>query len=57
MTAHEEQDHPVANPDRTVLDDDQTIKKRKHDQDWPEVAEGVKEAVEHADGPLKERKS
>jgi hypothetical protein len=57
MTAHEGHNEPVANPDRTVLDDDQTIEKRKHDQDWSEVADEVKEAVEHADGPLEGRES
>lgn len=57
MTGHE-YDHPVANPDRTVLDDGQDPEhesdpeKRAQDQPWPDVAEEVKEAVENADGPL-----
>lgn len=49
MTAHEERDHSVANPDRTVLDENDKTEKRIHDQDWPEVAEEVKQAVEQAE--------
>lgn len=49
MTAHDEQEHPVANPDRTVLDEDDKTEKRIHDQDWPEVAKEVKRAVEEAE--------
>lgn len=60
MTSHEEHDHPVANPDRTVLDedgqpraaDDPNPSSDPHDQRWSDVAREVKEAVEHADGPL-----
>jgi hypothetical protein len=58
MTEHEH-DHPVANPDRTVLDDGHNPEhaskpeKRAQDQPWhDDVAEEVKEAVENADGPL-----
>jgi hypothetical protein len=61
MTSSEQPEHPVANPERTVLDehgqphgaDEQHKSSDPHDQPWPEVAREVKEAVEHADGPLK----
>lgn len=43
MTAHGKQDHPVANPDRTVLEDDRPSEK---------LADEIKKAVDNADGPL-----
>ncbi len=59
MTGHDENVHPVANPERTVLDDGHapehasSPEQRAQDQPWPDdVAEEVKEAVENADGPL-----
>ena len=49
---HEEHDQPVANPDRTTLDDDDETENRVHDQNWPKVADEVRKAVKEADGPL-----
>lgn len=53
-------DEEMANPDRTQVDDEgvahsNTVGERHgdpHDQDWGEVSDEVKKAVENADGPL-----
>lgn len=57
MTGHDENIPPVANPDRTVVDDHDPEhaakpEKRAQDEPWPDVADEVREAVEKADGPL-----
>jgi hypothetical protein len=58
----EQRERPVANPDRTQVDEDevtqsestqhQTKQRDPHDQPWPKVAAEVRRAVGEADGPL-----